>query len=99
MLDIMSLHIPMRQGLRGRVASSCVILLGFPIFWVPKNCHLWWGDLILLQRIQGEGEIPLQDARRDREAITVICLLTLEIFLPEYEYHYSLNGNNKFGAL
>ena len=65
MLDIMSLHIPMRQGLRGRVASSCVILLGFPIFWVPKNCHLWWGDLILLQRIQGEGEIPLQDATRD----------------------------------
>ena len=65
MLDIMSLHIPMRQGLRGRVASSCVILLGFPIFWVPKNCHLWWGDLILLQSIQGEGEIHLQDATRD----------------------------------
>ena len=34
--------------------------------------------------------------KRSCEAITVICLLTLETFLPEYEYHYSLSGNNKF---
>ena len=34
--------------------------------------------------------------KRTCEAITVICLHALETFLPEYEYHYSLNGNNKF---
>ena len=30
------------------------------------------------------------------EVITVICLHTLETFLPGYMYHYSLDGNNKF---
>ena len=34
--------------------------------------------------------------KRSCEAITVICLLALETFLPEYEYNYSLSGNNKF---
>ena len=34
--------------------------------------------------------------KRTYEALTVICLLGLETFLPEYEYHYSLSGNNKF---
>ena len=34
--------------------------------------------------------------KRSCEAITVICLLALKTFLPEYEYHYSLSGNNKF---
>ena len=34
--------------------------------------------------------------KRTCEVITVICLHTLENFLPEYKYHYSLNGNNKF---
>ena len=34
--------------------------------------------------------------KRTCEAITVICLHTLETFLREYEYHYSLDGNNKF---
>jgi len=31
-LGIISLHIPMREVLCGRVASSCVILLGFPVW-------------------------------------------------------------------
>jgi hypothetical protein len=34
--------------------------------------------------------------KRTCEVITVICLQTLETFLLEYEYHYSLDGNNKF---
>ena len=34
--------------------------------------------------------------KRTCKALIVICLLALETFLPEYEYHYSLNGNNKF---
>ena len=34
--------------------------------------------------------------KRSCEAITVICFLALETFLLEYEYHYSLSGNNKF---
>ena len=34
--------------------------------------------------------------KRTCEVITVICLHTLETFLPEYVYHYSLNGNNTF---
>ena len=35
--------------------------------------------------------------KRTCEVNTVIYLQTLETFLPEYEYHYSLSGNNKFG--
>jgi hypothetical protein len=31
--------------------------LGIYKMEVPKNWHLWWGDLILSQRIQG-GEFP-----------------------------------------
>ena len=34
--------------------------------------------------------------KRSCEAVTVIHLLALETFLPEYEYHYSLSRNNKF---
>jgi len=34
--------------------------------------------------------------KRSCEATTVIGLLALETFHPEYEYHYSLNGNKKF---
>jgi len=34
--------------------------------------------------------------KRTCEVITVICLQTLENFLAGYEYHYSLDGNNKF---
>jgi hypothetical protein len=34
--------------------------------------------------------------KRSCEALTVICLLALETFLPGYDYHYSLNGNSKF---
>ena len=34
--------------------------------------------------------------KRTGEVITIIYLHTLETFLPEYEYHYSLDGNNKF---
>ena len=34
--------------------------------------------------------------KKSCEVLTVICLLALETFLPEYEYHYSLSGNNKF---
>ena len=37
--------------------------------------------------------------KRTCEAFTIICLLALETFLPEYEYHYSLSGNNKFVLL
>ena len=34
--------------------------------------------------------------KRTCEVIIVICLHTLENFLPGYMYHYSLDGNNKF---
>ena len=34
--------------------------------------------------------------KRTCEVITVICLHTLETILPEYMYHYSIDGNNKF---
>ena len=34
--------------------------------------------------------------KRSCEAITIICLQTLKTFLREYEYHYSLDGNNMF---
>ena len=34
--------------------------------------------------------------KRTCEALTIICFLALETFLPEYDYHYSLSGNHKF---
>ena len=34
--------------------------------------------------------------KRTCEVITVICLHTLVAYLPEHEYLYSRNGNNKF---
>ena len=33
--------------------------------------------------------------KRTCEALTVICLLALEIFLPEYGFGYSRSRNNK----
>jgi len=33
--------------------------------------------------------------KRTYEACTIICLLALETFLPEYEYSCSQSGNNK----
>ena len=37
MLDIMSLHIPMRQVLYGLVAGNCVALLGLPVSGYPRT--------------------------------------------------------------
>jgi len=37
MLDIMSLHIPMRQVLYGLVAGNCVVLLRFPGCGYPRT--------------------------------------------------------------
>ena len=34
--------------------------------------------------------------QEDLRGDIVICLHTLETFLPEYKYHYSLSGNNMF---
>ena len=56
--------------------------------------------LTLVTTYSGRRGISLSRCKkRTGEALTVICLLALETFLPGYEYHYSLSGNNKFGAL
>ena len=58
------------------------------------------GRLNLVTTYSGRREVPLSRCKkRTCEALTVICLLALETFLPEYDYHYFLSGNNKFGAL
>ena len=64
-LEIISLHIPMRQVLCGWVASSCVILLGFPGCEYPrtdisgvetKSCHnVFRGKEKFLWRMQEEA--------------------------------------------
>ena len=38
----------------------------------------------------------LRCKKRTCEAVTDICLLALETFLPGYEYSYSQSGDNKF---
>ena len=38
----------------------------------------------------------LRCKKRTCEGLTITCLLALETFLPEYDYHYSRSGNNKF---
>ena len=94
MLDIMSLHIPMRQVLCRWVASGCVLFLGFP---VPKNLHFLVRRHNLVTMYSGRRRNSFARCyKRSCEAITIICFQTLETFLPEYEYHYYLNGNNKF---
>ena len=53
--------------------------------------------LNLVTTYLGRREISLSGCKkRTCEALTVICLLALETFLPEYEYKYCLSGNNKF---
>ena len=99
MLEIISLHILMRQVLRGRVVSSCIILLGYLVVGTQELTSLV-GRLNLVTTYSGRREVPLSRCKkRTCEALTVICLLALETFLPEYDYHYFLSGNNKFGAL
>ena len=116
MLEIISLHILMRQVLRGRVVSSCVILLGYQVVGTQELTSLV-GRLNLVttysRRRRNSFAICKKRSceaitviyllapfarckKRSCEAITVICLLALETFLSEYEYHYSLIGNNKF---
>ena len=55
------------------------------------------GKLDLATTYSGRGRsFSRRCYKRTCEVIIVICLYTHETFLPEYEYHYSLNGNNKF---
>ena len=94
MLDIMSMHIPMRRVLCRWVESSCVTSMGFPGCEYPRTASLV-GRLNLVITYSGRTRnFSARCYKRSCEAITVICLQTLETFLPEYEYHYSLNGNN-----
>ena len=92
-LDIMSLHLPMRQ-IWGLVVSH------------PWGC-LFLGAQELTSLVRRLNLVTTYSGRRRRsfsrrcykrtcEVISIICLHTLETFLPEYEYHYSLNWNNKF---
>ena len=95
-LDIMSLHIPMRQVWGCWVESCCVTSLGLPISRCPRTASLV-GRLNLVTKCSGRRRnFSARCYKRTCDVITVIYLHALETFLPEYEYHYSLNGNNKF---
>ena len=53
--------------------------------------------LNLVTTYSGRRGISLSRCKkRTCETLTIICLLALETFIPGYEYHYSLSGNNKF---
>ena len=96
MLEIISLHILMRQVLRGRVVSSCVILLGYQVVGTQELTSLV-GRLNLVTTYSRRRRNSFEGwKKRSCETITVLYLLALETFLPEYKYHYSLSGNNKF---
>ena len=96
MLDIMSLHIPMRQVWGCWVESCCVTSLGLPVSRCPRTASLV-GRLNLVTKCSGRRRnFSTRCYKRTCEVIIVICLHALETFLPEYEYNYSLNGNNKF---
>ena len=79
--------------------------------WLQVCMSFFWGCLFLgaqeLTSLAGKLNLVTTYSGRRRnfsarcykrscEAVIVICLQTLETFLPEYEYHYSLDGNNKF---
>jgi len=86
----------MRQVLCRWIASSCVILLGFQVVETREVTSLV-RRLNLVTTYSGRRRNSFARCyKRSCEAITVICLQTLETFLPKYEYHYSLYGNNKF---
>jgi len=90
----MPLQLPWREVLCGRVATSCVILLGFPRWKFPIN---GMSVIVLVATYLGRRINSFSRfKKRTCEALTVICLLALETFLPEYEYRYSQPGNNKF---
>ena len=83
----------------GSLSMGCILLchtLGVPRLWVQELTSLV-GRLNLVTTYSGRRRnFSARCYKRSCEVITVICLQTLETFLPEYEYHYSIDGNNKF---
>ena len=92
MLDNMSLHRPMRQ-IWGLVVShpwGCLFLGAQELTSLVRRLNL-------VTTYSGRRRnFYIRYYKRSCEVITIICLQTLETFLSEYEYHYSLYGNNKF---
>jgi len=96
-LGIIPLHIPMREVLWWRVPSSCVIYYWGFQYGSTQELTSLVRRLDLVTTYSGRRRSSFaRCTKRTCEALTVICLLALETFLPEYEYHYSLSGNNKF---
>jgi hypothetical protein len=81
MLEIMSLHIPMRQGFRGWVACSCVIFLGLP------------GSGCSRTAISGEETYPHHNVFSEKEKF--LCKMLQEILqgdycnMPPYSWNFS----------
>ena len=95
MLDIMSLHLPMRRFLSRWVESCCVTSLGC-LFLGAQELTSLAGKLDLTTKCLGrKRNFSARCYKRTCEVITVICLHTRVAYLPKYEYLYSRNGNNK----
>ena len=93
-------------------SCPCIFQWGrFSVDWLQLFVSYSWGSQVVdiqeLTSLVGRLNLVTTYSRRRKnsfarcykrscEAITVICLQTLETFLPEYRYHYSLDGNNKF---
>jgi len=93
-------------------SCPCIFHWGrFPVDWLGLVVSHPWGCLFLgaqeltslVKRLNfvttysgRRRSFSRRCYKRTYEVITVICLHTLKTFLPEYEYHYSLDGNNKF---
>ena len=91
-LDIMFLHLPMRQVFCGLIESCCVTSLGLPVSGCQRTASLV-RRLNLITTYSGRRRnFSARCYKRICEVITVICLHTLETFLPEYEYIISLMG-------
>jgi len=99
-MDIIPLQLPWREVLCELVAFGCVMLLGFPRWKCTQELTSLVRRLNLVTTYSRRRKFSFSRCKkRTCEALTVICLLALETFLLEYDYHYSLSGNNKFGAL
>ena len=88
MLDNMSLHRPMRQ-IWGLVVShpwGCLFLSAQELTSLVRRLNL------VTTYSRRRRNFSARCYKRSCEADTVICLQTLETFLPEYEYHYFLEG-------
>ena len=82
------------------VADWWFHILGYYLQDFPRNGISGYGRIFCCKNIQGEGEIPFQNARRGLAMFSLLhVFLSLKIFSSWVYYDYSLLGIARFEAL